>query len=145
MNNSNSNIKREISEKIGFILVVGLLLGILSSLNFILIYVIGYGAIYTGILMLMLTMYLIIKLYEKYFKSEMKLSETLLIGAPILFLLTIVNFLIIDYDFRGTEIYSYYRDGYSFYVLEESGKQFIPISLFFIAVFAPIYLSLIHI
>lgn len=139
MNKLNSNLEGRVSKYLGFILVVGLLLGILSSLNFLLIYVIGYGAIYTGILMLILNMYLIINIYEKYFKSEMKLKENLLVGIPILFLLTIVNFLIIDYDFKGTVTYSYYRNGYFFHVLEESGKQFIPISLIFIVVFAPIY------
>ncbi|GAA3646464.1 hypothetical protein GCM10022397_34260 [Flavivirga jejuensis] len=133
------NIDNNMTKALVFILVMGILLGLFTSLNFLLIYLIGYEAIYTGILILLLNMYLILKCYDKYFKVNITFKNTLFIGVPILFILTIINFLIIDYDFQGTVTYSYYRNGYLFHVIEESSKQFIPVSLIFIIIFAPIY------
>ena len=122
-----------------FILSMGVLVGLLLLLNFSLLYVIGYGAIYTGIVTILLTMYVLLKLYKVYLKKEMTLLNSFIVGLPVFAIGTIISFLVIDYDFEGTVTYSYYAKGYFMHVMEETSMQYIPITLIFALVFTPLY------
>jgi hypothetical protein len=137
-------IKNEISDydfksTLTFIVAMGIILGLFSGLNIIPIFLIGYGAIYTGIVLQLLNMYLILKMHYKFFKSEMAFVDTLLVGIPIIFILNVISYLIIHFDFAGNLTHSYYRYGYLYYLISESSAQYIPSSIIFIAFFAPIY------
>ena len=122
-----------------FVLVTSLLLGLLQSVNFLLIFIIGYGAIYTSIITLLVSMYVLIKMYEYYFEVDMNFKNGVLLSIPIFILKSILNFFLVDYDFDGTVTYEYYANGYFSYLVEESAKQFVPSILFFLIVFFPLY------
>jgi O-antigen/teichoic acid export membrane protein len=125
-----------IAKRVLLVLTMGLLVGLLLIFNILLGYfIIGYGAIYTGIITILFTMYIVLKLHKVYLKNEMTFLNTLILGLPVFAIGTIFSFLLSDYDYKGT----YYANGYFFHVMEETGKQFIPITLFFALVFTPTY------
>lgn len=122
-----------------FILTMGVLFGLLLLLNFSISYVMGNGAIYTGIVTILLTMYVLLKLFKVYLKEEMTFLNSFIVGLPVFAIGTIISFFVIDYDFEGTVTHSYYAKGYFIHMMEETSKAFIPITLIFALFFAPSY------
>lgn len=130
--------------KLLFVLIASILLGIFQSVNFLIVFVIGYGAIYTSTFTFLLSMYLLIKMYRYYFEVDMNFKNAILLSIPIFIFMSIINFFVFDYDFDGTVTYEYYANGYFSYLIEEAARQFIPTILFFLIVFYPTHRFLIR-
>ena len=121
-----------------FIAISGIASGLLLILNYLLIYVIGYGVVYTGLLTILIIMYFILRLYNSNFDKKLKVRNSIFIGLPIFIIATMVNFVVSNYDYSHSVTYEYYSNGYFLNCIEETGKQFIPLAVFFSFVFIPI-------
>ena len=122
-----------------FIFTMGISIGLLLILNSFLTYIFGYAAIYTGLLTILVAMYLIIRFYKLYFDKDLDIVNSIIISLPIFIVATILNYLISNYDYDHSVTYVYYSNGYFLNLLEETSKQFIPLTLFFSLLFIPVY------
>lgn len=122
-----------------FVFVGVLISGLLYLANYSLIYVIGYGALYTALLMTLVIMYLLIITYRRFINVDLTIFFSIVISLPIFFILNLSADFLPRILYSETRVYSTpWTDGLLNNIMEALGKS-LPVSLFFAFIFLPLY------
>jgi hypothetical protein len=122
-----------------YILVGGLISGLLYLANYSLIYVIGYGAIYTALFVTLVIMYLLIITYRRFINVDLTIFFSIVISLPIFFMLNLFADFLPRIIYSETRVYSSpWKDDLLNNVMEALGKS-LPVTLFFAFIFLPLY------